>query len=130
MKKLELTQIADPAMLENFKILQEFMDAATLTVERFRPIELFLKSNTERLKIAHGLGFVPLDIITTRLIAPSGAKLIYLYSEFTSTEIVISVTGLVGTLNARMLVGSFSKVVTINGQERESNETQELKCKL
>ena len=130
MKKLELTQIRDPLLLENFKILQEFMDSASLTAERFRVLEVFLTGNVAQLKIPHGLGAIPLDVIVSRLVAPSGAKLTLLYSEFTKDDIVVTVTGLTGIFNARLLVGSFPKVQTTNSQSRGNNETQELKSKL
>ncbi len=130
MRKLELTQVRDPLLLENFKILQEFMEKAALTSEQFRCLEVFLTDNAAQVKIPHGLNFVPLDVIVSRLVAPSGAKLTLLYSEFTQTDIVVTVTGLSGVLNARLLVGKFPQVQTTNSQTRGDNEIQEYKCRL
>lgn len=130
MRKLEIAQLRDTMIQENFKILQEFMEASALTAESFRVLEVFLTGNVAQVKIPHRLGFVPLDVIVSRLVAPSGAKLTLLYSEFTPTDIVLTVTGLSGVLNARLLVGKFPSVQTTNSQARGNNETQELKSKL
>ena len=130
MKKLAIKEIKDDYARDNFQILQDFMDGLSLTPDRFRVLELFLTENVTQLRIRHGLGFIPLDVLPTRLVAPSGAKLTFLYSEFTKDEIAVTVTGLSGVLSTRLLVGTFPNVQTTNTREREANETQEWKSKV
>lgn len=127
--KLELSGIQDQLTRENFKTLQEMMGAMPIA-RGFRVVEFSVSADQERIKIKHGLGAIPLDVIPTRLIAPSGAKLTMLYSEFTKDELVVTVSGLSGTLTARLLVGSFPNVITSGTITRSDNETQEFKCKL
>lgn len=129
LKPLELSGITDDLSRENFKTLQEMMGALPIA-GAFRVVEFSVPGNQDRVKIRHGLGAVPLDVIVTRLVAPSGAKLTVLYSEFTKDELVVSVTGSPGgNLVARILVGNFPNVISSGTIARGDNETQEFKCK-
>lgn len=129
MKKLNLDQIQDQLTRENFKTLQEFMTGAALTAERFRVIEAAFTGDVSQFTMRHGLGFIPLDVLVTRLIAPSGAKLTFLYSEFTADDLVVTVSGLSGSMSVRLLVGSFPNVISVGSISRASNETQEVKSR-
>lgn len=126
--KLELSGIQDQLTRENFKTLQEMMGSLPIA-SGFRVVEFSVTSNQDRTKIPHGLKAIPLDVIVTRHVAPSGAKLTLHYSEFTNTELVFSVSGLSGTLSARLLVGAFPNVIS-QGVTRADNETQEFKAKV
>lgn len=130
MKKLAVKEITDFYIRDNFQKIQDYFDAAAQLFESLQSIEIFFTSNAEKVKISHGLGFIPLDVLVTRLIAPSGAKLIFYYSEFTQGEIVVSITGLSGVLNARLLVGTFPSTITVNSQDRGNNESQEVESKI
>lgn len=129
--KLSLEMVQDYHTRENFKILQDLIDKLVLPAERFRVLEIFLDANVEELKISHGLGFTPLDVFPTRLIAPSGAKLTILHSKSDAQNLYLTVSGLSsGVLNARLVVGSFPNVVTMNSRPRGDNESQEFKSKV
>lgn len=128
--KLAVQQITDEYARDNFQKIQDFLNSLPLSQERFRAIELFVTADVAELKINHGLGFIPLDVLATRLVAPSGAKLTFLYSKFTAQDLYLTISGLSGVLSARLLVGAFQNVTTISEQPRESNESQELKSKV
>lgn len=127
LKHLELSGLQDELTRENFKTLQEMMGMLPIA-SQFKVVEFSVTANQDRIKIRHGLGAIPLDVIVSRLVSPSGAKLTLLYSEFTATELVATVTGLSGTLSARLLVGNFPNVIS-SGVTRGNDETQEFKCK-
>jgi hypothetical protein len=76
----------------------------------FTAISFDLALGATREKIKHGLGFVPRDVVLTRLLAPSGTLLRLHHSEFTDEYLVVSMTGS-GTNPAqvRLMVGTFNR---------------------
>jgi len=90
---------------KNFvNLVSYFRDNSQL--ERFVHLKFVITSGSDRVKIKHGLGIIPRDILITRLLAPSGAKLTLHHGEFTTTDIVVSATS--GDINVRMFVGTFN----------------------
>ena len=105
--RLNLKDVLDTYIRDNFKKLQEFFDLGT-GLEAFQAIEFQVTQATGEFKIRTSLGAVPKDIILSQLIAASGTKLRFHTGLFTAQEIVVSSTG---PLRARFLVGSFTNVV-------------------
>lgn len=108
-------------LVENFRRLQNYFDTAS-QVEGTVLLAFSLPLGGGQVKIPHGLGNVPKDVILTRLLAPSGAKLIVHHGLFDSTNIVVSATGTGSDLKARLLVGTFT---SSDSAAVESSETQE-----
>lgn len=131
MLSLDLADIADSRVRDNFQKLQDFANSLDITGEGFQPVEIFVTENVTQAKITHNLGGVPLDAILTRLIAPSAARLKLRFAEFTKNEIVFDVSGLASgeTLRARLLVGSLPNVVSHGVLSQGDVETQELRSK-
>lgn len=127
--ELAITEIADLVLRGNFKALKEYFDTEN-QLQGFKFITFTVTQNENNIKINHGLAYPPKDIVVTRLIAPSAAKLVLNHGLFDSSNLDLSVTGL-GTnqkLNCRMFVGTFwndSTTDTIN-----STDTQEFKSKV
>lgn len=107
MLKLLLQEISDSYVRENFKRLQAFF-AKRPGVEDFKAIEIMVTEAAPNFKIKHGLGLIPTDVILSRLIAPSGAKLTLNFGAFTKEEISVTTSG---PLRARLLVGSFQNTL-------------------
>ena len=131
MISLNLNGLKDPDSRDNFQKIQDFLNNLAISHENFQAVEIYVTQNTTGLKIDHKLGGVPLDIIVTRLIAPSAARLIPQYSEFTKDAIYFDISGLASgeSLNARLLVGTFSNVVSVGGVVRGDSETMQFRGK-
>jgi hypothetical protein len=116
---------------DNFKRLQDFVNAMETTQKQLQSCEIFVTSNISGGKIAHSLGGVPLDVVLTRLVAPSAARLTFRFSDFTKDSVIFDVTGLADgeTLSARFLVGTFPNTVTVGDVVRASSETQQTRSK-
>lgn len=128
---LLLANVQDNVTRENFQRIQDFMNSLGTTQKQLQACEIFMTGNVSGAKIAHKLGGIPLDVILTRLIAPSAARLTFRYSDFTNAEVVFDVSGLTSgqNLSARFLVGTIPDVVTLGSVVRASTETQELRSK-
>lgn len=75
----------------------------------FTPLSFELALGSTRVKINHGLGFIPRDVLLSRLLAPSGTLLRLHHSEFTDQYLVVSMTGSGSTpAQVRLLVGTFN----------------------
>lgn len=74
----------------------------------FKHLTFDVPLGSTELKLAHNLGFIPRDVIVTRLLAPTGTKLTILHSLFTNENIVVTMSGTDTSLVAkvRMLVGT------------------------
>ncbi len=131
MISLNLNGIKDEDVRQNFQDIQNILNAQVFDLERFQAIEIYVTANVTGLKISHRLGGIPLDVIPSRLIAPSAARLTPKFSEFTKNEVVFDVSGLSAgeTLSARLLIGIFIDVVTVGEVARGDNETQQLRSK-
>lgn len=126
---LNLSGVDDQKLRDNFQKIQDFVNGMGTTQNQLQACEIYVTANQTGLKISHGLGSVPLDLIITRLIAPSATKLIAKYSEFTKDEVVFDISGLSDgeTLSARCLVGTLPDVVTVGSVVRGDAETQEFR---
>jgi hypothetical protein len=94
---------------KNFDELARYFEANG-QFNGFTALSFDLALGSTREKINHGLGFVPRDVVLTRLLAPSGTLLRLHHSEFTDQHLVVSMTGS-GTTPAqvRLLVGTFNR---------------------
>lgn len=104
---LAITEIADLIIRKNFQALRDYFDTNG-QLDGFTFVEFSVTSNQDNLKIKHNLGFVPKDVLVSRLIAPSAAKLELNHGKFDSTNIDATITGLSSgeTLACRLFVGS------------------------
>jgi len=103
---LLVREIAEVYVQKNFKLLQEYHDAQG-QLDGFKFLEFSLTDATNSKKIPHGLGFVPRDIVRTRLTGQG--KLTFHYSEFTREHIVVSSTG---AARFRGFAGTYAKEQT------------------
>lgn len=121
------TEDALRILRRNFEQLVQFFDQNS-QLTGFVPISFELTQGATQVKIAHGLGFIPRDILVTRVLAPTGVKLTIHHSLSTTSDLVVSVSG-TGTVNlkARMFVGTFNRT---EGSEvfEASASTQEVKA--
>jgi len=96
---------------QNFEILRDFLKAETpLLGFRFKTIT-FTSTGTN-LKLAHGLGYAPTDLIQTSLIGPSGATLVWNYSLFDKDNLNATITGAVtptDPLIVRFFLGAYNQ---------------------
>lgn len=128
---LNVTGITDEAVRDNFQKIQQFLNDLQTSSNQIQACEIYVTGNVTGLKIEHKLGGVPLDVIVSRLIAPSAARLVPKYSEFTKNEVVFDVSGLAAgeVLSARLLVGTFPDVVSVGDVVRGDAETQQFRSK-
>lgn len=128
---LNLTGLTDDKVRENFQKVQDLVNGMPATQNQVQACEIYVTANVSGLKISHGLGAVPLDLIITRLIAPSATRLTAKYSEFTKDEVVFDITGLLAgeTLSARFVVGTFPNVVSLGDVRRGDAETEQFRGK-
>lgn len=74
----------------------------------FAHLEFALQPGDSHVKIKHGLGYVPKDVILTRLLATSGAKLTLHHAEFDTEYLVASYSNTATTqAKVRMFVGTY-----------------------
>lgn len=128
---LNVTGITDEAVRDNFQKIQNFLNDLQVSSSQIQACEIFVTGNVTQAKIEHKLGGIPLDIVISRLIAPSATRLKFRFAEFTKTDVVFDVTGLAANevLSARFLAGTFPDVVTVGDIVRADSEVQELRSK-
>lgn len=128
---LLLAQVEDPVIRDNFRKIIEFLGANPVRQDAFQACELNVTANATGLTIKHKLGQVPKDCIVTRLIAPSAARLVIDYAEFTNEEVSFDVSGLASgeKLHARVLVGTLQDVVTLGDDLVIEDPTQQARGK-
>lgn len=124
---IPLQQIQDVTVRDNLQKIVDFLLRAPFSGSAFQAVELYVTANATGITIDHKLGQVPKDAILTMLIAPSAARLVIDYAEFTNEKVSFDVTGLASgeTLHARLLVGAFEDVVTVGESFAEENATQQ-----
>lgn len=98
--KIRLEGISDQGIRDNFKNIGDFIKGNTNLVG-FKHIEVTITGAQTEFKIAHGLGFLPKDVVQTSLIG-AGA-LTWNYSLFTTTDLVATTTG---TCTVRAYIGT------------------------
>lgn len=100
-----ISEILDQYIRRNFERLRDFLAAETPLLN-FKPYEASFTA-TGTFKVKHTLGFQPRDIIQTSLTGHGAVQ--YNYSNFTATELDLTVTGTVSSSNptkVRFLVGT------------------------
>jgi hypothetical protein len=86
-----LKDIDDPYVLENFKRLKFFLQDFPLFRGEWHFLQVTLTSAVTNKKIAHGLGFKPLDIIQTSKIG--AGDITFNFSSFDAVNIDVTTTG-------------------------------------
>lgn len=129
--ELNLSGLTDEKVRENFQKIQDFLNNFQTSPNQIQAVEIYVTGNATGIKIGHKLGGIPLDVIPTRIVAPSAARLKPKFSEFTKDAVVFDVTGLGAgeTLSARLLVGTFPNVVSVGDVVRGDAETQQFRSK-
>jgi hypothetical protein len=99
--------LTDDKVRKNFESLDQYhRDQGQL--DGFVHMEFTLQPGDSHVKIKHGLGFVPKDVILTRLLATSGAKLTLHHAEFDTDYLVASYSDTATTeARVRMFVGAY-----------------------
>lgn len=128
---LLLQHVEDQVVRDNFRKIAEFLNNRMVGGRSFQAVELYVTANQAGIKINHSLGGIPKDAIITMLIAPSGARLVIDYAEFTSSQVSFDVTGLASgeKLHARLLIGTFQDVVTVGEAFEEEDPTMQTRSK-
>ena len=105
---LEITAIADLVLRRNFEQLRNYFDLNG-QFDGFKLLEFTVTKNETNLKIEHNLGYIPKDVIVSRLIGPTAAIFTVNHGKNTTTQLDITVTGLAAdeTVECRMFVGSY-----------------------
>ena len=108
--KLALSEIEDTFAKENFKALQAYLNSKFLLNFEFKLLSHTFKENGANIKLPHGLGITPLDVIQTSKIG-SGV-IVYNYDKFDSINLDVTITGVTsGTtsthVTVRALVGTY-----------------------
>ena len=97
----------DPRSRANFEALRRFFETEG-QLQGFVLVEFTLQPGESHVKIKHSLGYVPKDVILTRLLATSGAKLTLHHAEFDSENLVASYSNTATTTaRVRMFVGTY-----------------------
>lgn len=113
---LAIQQIQDQYIRANFQNLQTYFQNQNQLLD-FKFFELEFKAAQTGFLQAHGLPYVPLDIIVTRL-SGTGA-VTFQYGKFDTKNIVMDVSG---PCRIRFFVGTCSKV--ISAVQTQSSDAQ------
>lgn len=97
-----LKDIVDPWVRENFRRVNEFFQKDAMFRGSWKFIEKEIPQASTNLRITHGLGFKPLDVILTSKIG-AGA-ITFNYDLFTPLEIDVTTSG---TCTVRFFVGAY-----------------------
>ena len=109
---------------KNFESLANYFDKNG-QFDGFTHLEFTVPNGATQVKIKHGLGFVPKDILITRIIAPSGVKLTLHHDLFDSESICVSAGA--GDIKVRLLVGTYKNSST-SPESLEAGSNQEVKA--
>lgn len=123
--KNESTPALLNAIRKNFEQLSRYYDTDG-QLDGFKHLEFLVPSGASQVKIKHGLGFVPKDVIITRLLATSGVKLTLHHDMFDTENLVVSATG---DVRVRMFLGTYKNSGAAL-EDFESAGTQEFKAVL
>lgn len=93
---LNLTPITDENTRTALRNIQEALNASNL--RDFKLLEISLAAGLTDLKVAHGLGYIPTDIFTSK----STGTYVWNYDKFTRDYLSITTTS---TVTIRCLVG-------------------------
>lgn len=121
---LAVKEVTDTYIRKNFDDLNKYFDENG-QLDGFKHLEFSFTRNEANVKISHGLGVAPKDIIVTRLLAPSGAKITWNFGKFTASELDVTITGLSsGEMKVRAFVGTYKNSVAVAVNETESQESK------
>lgn len=101
--KFLLAEISDVYIRQNFERLRDYFSGFALGNGKFQFVEIEVTA-AGRSTYRHTLGFVPKDVIQTRLTG-TGA-LTWEYDSFSSQQLVLTTTG---PLKVRAFVGSYQE---------------------
>lgn len=105
---LEIDQVRDPILRENFQKVQDIANADVLPRGRWRFFEIVFTKQVTNYKLPHQFTFVPKDIIQTFLTGPGG--LTWNYELFDRTNLDISTTD---ACTVRCFIGSYNQGVIL-----------------
>jgi len=88
--RLPLASMKDPAVQEAFRRILDFLTEET-PILGFHHYELVVDAASTGLKVPHGLGYAPKDIILTSSIGAGAAT--FKYDQFDATNLVVDTTG-------------------------------------
>lgn len=87
---LNINLVQDPIARKNFEALDQYFRLQNQLLD-FKFFEVVFDAAETGRKVSHGLPFIPLDIIVTRL---SGAgEVTFQYGEFTTSELCLDASG-------------------------------------
>lgn len=100
--RLLLSEIVDPAARENFQKLDQYLVTENVLTSGFKHFELtFTQAETNK-RIPHRLGYLPKDLIQTRL--TGAGSLTWNYTLFTDEFLDVTTTG---ACVVRFLLGTY-----------------------
>lgn len=102
--ELIVKNVEDRWNRENFVRIQRFFSDFPLFRGEWKFFELEFASAVTAKEIPHGLDFVPLDIIQTRLLGPG--SLTWEYALFDRTKLVVTTTG---ACSVRAFIGAYKE---------------------
>ena len=109
-KKLYISQIDDIYVQQNFKAIGEIFSTIPFIKGTWQFCVFTVKTTGSNIKIPHGLGFQPKDILVTSTI---GGTVTYNYSLFDRTYLDVDATVVTSPITVRAFVGTYSEE-TIN----------------
>lgn len=99
-----LKDIEDPYLRENFKRLTVFLQEFPFFRGEWEFFTIDISATVTNLRLAHGLGFKPLDVIQT---AKTGAGAItFNFDNFSESELDITTTG---ACSVRCFIGAYKE---------------------
>jgi len=101
--KLLLSNLADRLVIENFRIVQETINAQPILRGSWKFYELEFGAGMNQ-RISHGLGFLPKDVITTQV--SNSEAVVWNYGSFTSEFIDVTVSG---ACTVRAFIGRYGE---------------------
>lgn len=106
-----LKDVEDPYIRENFKRLANFMQKFPFFRGEWEFFTIDIGVAVTNLKLAHGLGFKPLDVIQT---AKTGAgDITFNFDLFSDTELDITTTG---ACSVRCFIGAYKEESSRSGR--------------
>jgi hypothetical protein len=99
--RLFLRDIEDELVRENFRRIEEFLSKES-KLAGFVHMDIAVDRAVTKQKAHHGLGFVPLDVIRTRI--TGSGDLIFNYSDFDEKTITFTTDG---PVRLRAFVGTY-----------------------
>lgn len=108
-------QIQDQYVRKNFENIQKYFEAQNQLLN-FKFFERVFNAEITGAKIAHGLGYIPLDILVTRMTGEGSVTV--KYAEFTNEHVVLDVSG---PCRIRFYVGTYPSFDT----DEETSPTEE-----